>query len=380
MTPTPDAPGLYIHIPFCTSRCSYCTFYSSIYDEPAASSYLEALRAEIDARHPFSPSLPPATVFIGGGTPTSLSLEQLETLLDLVPELSAETEFSCEMNPESVTEEKLRLLRERGVTRCSFGVQTFQADGLRLLGRKHDADTARRTVAMAVDLGFASVNIDIIHGWPGQKAFTLLDDLKIAVALGVRHVSCYSLILEPESVLGTFMDKNRIAEADEACLRDLWDATEEFLESAGFEHYETSNYACPGFRCRHNVDTWKGKDYVGIGAAAHSHAGGRRFANISNREEYSRRLSLGKSVESFSEQLGKIEKARECAVFWLRLFDGVDLAEFHIRNDIEFMDLYKKTAEDLIARSWLRISADGARIFVPRELHPTLDSVLVELI
>lgn len=378
--PRAMTPGLYIHIPFCASRCSYCSFYSTIYDKDAAARYLGALRAELCLRDVFSPDRSPSTVFIGGGTPTSFSTKHLAALLDIVPETIPGTEITCEMNPESVTHDKLSLLLDRGVTRCSFGVQTFKEDGLRLLGRRHTGDEAKRAVTMAVDLGFSSVNIDLIHGWPGQDALIAADDVRTAVSLGARHVSCYSLMLDSNSVLARVMAERGMDESDDGAMRDLWEATEECLGGAGFEHYETSNYAMPGFRCRHNVDIWKGGAYLGIGAAAHSHLDGRRFGNVDSLTTYIERLERGENAEVFSERLSGEDKARECAVFWLRLFDGIDFAEFHEYNNIGFMELYKKTAEDLLARGWLRCSDDGTRIFVPEQFHPVLDSILVELI
>lgn len=379
--PPLSAPGLYVHIPFCLSRCGYCAFTSGRYDRERADRYLAALAEELRAREAALPEGRPATLFLGGGTPSCLSPAQWERLLALLP-FPRDGEATCELNPDSATPDKLAAARRRGVNRCSFGVQTFSEAGLKLLERRHDAATAVAAVAGAVRMGFSSVGLDLIVGWPGQTERELRRDLETAADLGVRHVSCYQLTLEEGSAgyrrLGPLM-----AEVSETALRKLWDVCEEVLEARGFVHYETSNFARPGFVCRHNRDVWEGGEYLGLGLSAHSHLGGRRFANTADIDLYTASAGKPKAIEVFSERLEPAAKARECAVFWLRLFEGIDIPRFQKRTGFNFFTLYGKISYDLFERGLLeRVNDSGGtpRVRVPKRLHPVLDAILVDLV
>lgn len=377
---TDSTPGLYVHIPFCLSRCSYCAFVSTIYDENIADSYIDALGRELSLHGIFSSACRPSTLFIGGGTPSSLTTAQLRTLLEVLPFPAGGGEATCELNPDSANDDKLRLLADFGVNRCSFGVQTFSERGLRLLGRRHDADTAEKAVAAAVKMGFRSVSIDLITAWPGQTVEELRSDMARAVDLGITHISCYNLMVEEESSFYNILVNNELSEKSDDEYRVFWDCADEVLAMAGFAHYETSNFCRPGFACRHNVDTWKGCDYVGIGLAAHSHLGGKRFANGGDMGDYVERVKHGRMPAVFSEELPPEDKAKECAVFWLRLFEGVDVEEFSRRTGYGFFDLYRGIAEDLLGRGLLEQSPDGKKVFVPKKYQPVLDSILIELV
>jgi oxygen-independent coproporphyrinogen-3 oxidase len=379
------APALYAHLPFCRSRCSYCAFASGLYEESLADAYLEALAEELRRRRIFYPSRPPSSVYLGGGTPSALSLRQLDRLFALLPAPAEGGECSCELNPDSCAPDKLRLLRQRGVNRCSFGVQTFSARGLEFLERRHDAAAARRCLEEAGQQGFASLSLDLISGWPGQDLGSWLEDLRLAASLGVSHVSCYALSLEPDSRLALKWPKIAAESADafgrsEEESLAFWREGEAFLASRGFVHYETSNFARPGFCCRHNLNVWKGGEYLGLGAAAHSHLNGRRHANVRDAAAYVERLRRGQSPEEFSETLPPREKAREAAVFWLRLFEGIDLDEFQRRTGFAFDELYARELPPLLAQGWLRLDEAGRRVRVPAEFQPLLDAILPELV
>ncbi|MDR1744536.1 MAG: radical SAM family heme chaperone HemW [Planctomycetota bacterium] len=364
------------------SRCGYCAFTSGIYDAGLADAYLAALRREWIARD--AGGIQFGTIFIGGGTPSCLSMRQLETLLFMLPRIDGET--TCEVNPDTATKEKLRLLRDGGVNRISFGVQTFSPEGLRLLGRRHDAPAALRAVDWAREIGFPNgVSIDLINGWPGQDDAMLREDIAIAASLPIQHISQYNFILEESasqyalyhSLLHEKDEENKENGEDERG-KKYWDYIEEHLEKKGFKHYETSNFSQPGFPCRHNVAIWKGGEYLGLGAGAHSHRAGRRFANCDDVETYVNRSGFPRDIEAFSEQLKGEAKARECAVFWLRLFDGVELAEFAERTGYDFCDLYKKELPGLLSNSVMEM--DNGRIRVARRYQPLLDMILMDLV
>ena len=376
----PDAtPSLYVHIPFCRSRCPYCSFASGGYEANLADAYLDALSRELSQRGVFD-SISPSSIFIGGGTPSCLSLKQCEKLLRQLRFSSPVPEITCEINPDSASREKLRLLRDSGVNRCSFGVQTFSEKGLRLLGRRHNAAKARKAVETAVLLGFSEISLDLMFAWPGQDKKSFLQDLKQAVSLGITHLSCYQLTLEEDSRFYNDLSKNNIHEINADHNREFWDTAEQVLREDGFEHYETSNYCRPGHVCRHNVAIWKGGNYLGIGSAAHSHLENRRFANVSDAEKYIAALTEDRLPEVFSETLNPEAKAKECAIFWLRLFEGVEMEEFKTRTGFDFRELYAGTLPGLLERGWLEFSEGGKRIRVGEKHQPILDSILVELV
>ncbi len=381
--PLHPPPGLYVHIPFCLSRCAYCAFVSNIYNAEATDAYIDALAVELSLRSACFEGRKPVNLFIGGGTPSCLTVRQLDKLLSILPIPENGAEATCEMNPDSVDADKLRLLRDRGITRCSFGVQTFSPEGLAMLGRRHGAAAAREKIELAAGMGFASINIDLITAWPEQTEECLREDLRTAVELGANHISCYNLILEEESSFYEVMTLLGVQEKEDGEVRRFWDIADERLTEAGFEHYETSNFAKPGFRCQHNVDTWKGKDYLGIGVAAHSHIRSRRFANCHNVSEYIQAGREEKLLEVFSEQLEFEDKARECAVFWLRLAEGIDCREFFERTGYDLLDLYRNVFPDMVERGLLEYVEDGgvvSKVRVGRKYQPVLDSVLVDLI
>ena len=378
--PAPRPVGLYVHIPFCRSRCSYCAFASGIYTPHTADIYIDTLAREISLRPLFNDRCKPETLFIGGGTPSSLDVKQLEKLLLLLPKPVDGGEATCELNPDSTDIEKLTLLHAHGINRCSFGVQTFSEKGLRLLGRRHDAGQAETIIRKALEMGFSSVSLDLITGWPGQSIGDALFDVRQAVALGVTHISCYNLSIDNGSEFYEKLTINELMEPTEERLAEFWEMVEGYLLAQGFEHYETSNFCRPGFACRHNVNTWKGGEYLGIGAAAHSHHSGRRWATTPSTSEYISNLAQGMVPEVFSEQLEPEEKAKECAAFWLRLFDGIDIQEFAERTGFDIFSLYGETLDKLCSQGYVEINADQTKVFVPKKYQLLLDSIVVDLI
>ena len=365
--------SLYVHIPFCVSRCGYCTFTSMVYSAELADAYLTALEQELSVWKYFDSAFLPETIFTGGGTPSVLTLAQMERLLTFLPK--TKNEFSCEINPDSCSREKLQLLRDGGVNRLSFGVQTFDSEGLKLLQRRHDRKQAMDVVALAVEMGFPSVSVDLINGWPGQVEKCVKNDIEIAVYLGIRHLSNYNLILEPSASAYTHYCELLGGEiVDEEVGKRFWYTSEELLEIKGFKHYETSNFSLPGFQCLHNVLTWRGEEYLGVGLGASSHLAGVRWTNTDNVELYCKLSHSPDGVVAYSEKLGPEEKARECAVFWLRLFDGINLDEFAEKTGFDFLQLYSDVLPSLEAEGIIVASEKNVR--VEKKFHPVLDSVL----
>ncbi len=374
--------GLYIHIPFCASRCNYCAFCSNLYDAERAERYLHTLEQEASRMFPLTGNSF-STVFIGGGTPSILSISQLKKVLALIPPDSNRKEFTVECNPDSIDRDKLCLLADSGVTRISFGVQTFSSRGLRLLGRRHDAVAAANAISLATTMPFQSFSIDLISAWPGETLAELRTDIDHAVSLGIQHVSCYTLIPEEGTSLGDAIFSGKIAEMDDAQAREFWDLAEEELARHGFNHYETSNFSLPGFECRHNVDCWKGCEYIGLGASAHSHSGGRRFSNTNDLSEYFQLIENSGTAEVWSERLEPTKKARETAVFWLRLAEGIDVEEFEARTGISLFELYREELPRLIEMKYLEQynhPSGKSYLRIGKEFYPLADMVLEELV
>ncbi len=310
--------GLYIHIPFCRSRCAYCDFYSTTREAEMAT-YVEALCQEIAARRQEIPHTRVRTIYIGGGTPSLLPTPLLRRILDCVwqhYEVEAEAEVTMEMNPDDSVE--IAQLRE--VNRVSLGIQTFNDDLLRLIHRRHDSATAIRAVHTLQEAGISNISIDLIYGLPGQTMALWENDLDIAFSLGVQHLSAYALSYEQGTELTRWRNEGRVHEVPEELSVAMYERLCQRAREAGFEHYEISNFALPGFHSRHNSSYWTGAPYLGFGPGAHSYDGDRtRRANLPSLDLY---LKEGKpEVEVLTEE-ALYDEAVMCG---LRTARGVDL-------------------------------------------------------
>ncbi len=259
----------------------------------------------------------PETVFIGGGTPTALDFQTLERFLPMLGRFSPQ-EFSCEANPGTVDEAKLALLKRSGVNRLSIGVQSFDSQCLRTLGRIHSAEQAEAAFRLARAAGFVNIGLDLMFGVPGQTMRKLESDLDRALALCPEHISIYNLMYEDGTPLTTCNPEK----VDEGLEREMYDRIRHRLTAAGFVHYEISNFAKPGFECKHNLLYWSGGEYIGVGPAAHSHWKGMRWANVSDLEDY----CISGPRHEFEEHLVLEAKERETLVMGLRRLEGVEVS------------------------------------------------------
>ncbi len=320
--------GLYVHVPFCDGRCGYCAFYSVSYEERLARRWLEAVRREylLVVEREGAPSF--ETVYIGGGTPTVLSLPLLEELLEWIRERTGGArvvEWSVEANPGSATFEKLAGMRDAGVTRLSLGVQALQEARLRWLGRRHTVAEAEAAYHAAREAGFRNVGVDLIAGgaYAGRREWR--ETLSRVVEWGPEHVSVYALTVEEGTALGSnAVWKGEGEEEEQRTVQRLHEAAE-ILEGAGYCRYEISNYARPGFACRHHVACWRGERYLGLGPSAASHVGMRRWTNRADLDDYLNRLEAGAFPAREEEELSGATKAVERLIFGLRMAEGVDL-------------------------------------------------------
>ena len=275
--------GLYVHIPFCKKRCLYCDFFSTTLLERRAE-YVEALLAEIQARKNETGE-PIRTIYLGGGTPSTLEPQDIQRLLEAVGTNEAE-EITMELNPGDAIPEYLRQLREAGINRLSIGIQSFKDHLLELIGRRHNATQAIDAVHMAQEAGFDNISIDLMYALPTQTINQWIADIEIALHLGIQHISCYGLMYEEGTVLTRRMEAGELEAIDEDTENAMYDYLCKRLKESGFVHYEVSNFALPGYEAKHNCSYWNGTPYIGIGAGAHSYVGKVRSWNASDVEAY----------------------------------------------------------------------------------------------
>ena len=330
--------GIYVHVPFCTVRCGYCDFNTytatELGEAPGASrvGYAEAAIAEVRlARKVLGPvDVPASTVFFGGGTPTLLPPGDLAAVVAAVDAefgLVDGAEVSTEANPESVTAADLARLRDGGINRISFGMQSAVPHVLAVLDRVHDPERVPLVVDWAREAGFEQVSLDLIYGTPGESATDWQRSLEAALECRPDHLSAYSLIVEPGTALARRVSRGEVAMPDDDDLADKYVQADEVLGAAGLDWYEVSNWASsPGARCRHNLLYWTGGDWWGIGPGAHSHVGGVRWWNVKHPAAYADRIAAGVSPAHAREVLDEETRRVERVLLELRLVDGLPLS------------------------------------------------------
>ena len=331
-----ESTGLYIHVPFCDGKCHYCAFYSVEAGSETVDRYLRAVPLELSIIRESFPSFTPETVYIGGGTPTLLSEEELERLLGYALDFGCDAadEWTVEANPGTLTDAKLGILMESGVTRISLGVQSFDDDVLARLGRRHSAQEVDDAVAAIRRVGFADMSIDLIAGIPGVTEADWQATLEKAVSIEPEHISVYALTEEEGTRLGTIGAAEMLgAPLDEEQLTALH-AAQSILSEAGYGRYEISNYALPGSESQHNVSCWRGGEYIGVGPAAASHMGRLRWTNVDDVQAYADALEEGVSPVNDEETLSPETAAMEMLVFGLRMAEGVNLDAICARADV----------------------------------------------
>lgn len=363
--------SLYVHIPFCERKCLYCDFYS-VEGLARMPSFLEALEREIDLRREEGRGTLFGTVFFGGGTPSLLEPAELERILTRLRSrfaVAPDAEITVEANPGTLTRERCAAYRELGVNRLSIGVQSFDPDELRFLGRIHDPATAVRCVEDARGAGFDDVSLDLVYALPGQSREGWLRTLRRALALEPPHLSAYGLIVEDGTPLARLVEARQVSPVPAEQEAELFEATMAVMAAAGYEQYEVSNYARPGRRCRHNLTYWHHGTYLGFGPSAHSCRGRSvpeiRRRNIRSVAEYCRRLAEGEDPVVSEERLGAAELLTERVFLALRS-DGLDLAgltrDFGLRLGPGAATLFKALVQEGLAtrrEEVLRMTARG---------------------
>lgn len=373
--------SIYIHIPLCVKKCAYCDFASFSGRLSQRDAYIEAVCCEMRTQAAFFGRRRVKTVFIGGGTPTLLSgaqmariMSTLKSCFDLLPD----AEVTMEGNPGTLTRENLEAYRAAGVNRLSLGVQSMDDALLAAVGRIHTAQQAKEAVHMAREAGFGSLNLDLMYGLPGQTSAQWEDTLRQALALAPEHLSCYSLILEEGTLLYAQVEEGSCAPLpDEDALCAMDDATAGLLTAAGYAQYEVSNFAKPGWACRHNIVYWECEPYLGLGLGAHSDMDGRRFFNPDDWEDYLRVAKSGSAQRAQEGESTPRERMFERMMMGLRMTRGVDCARFERDFGCAPEDVWPEVIARLARQGLMRREGDRLRL-TPRGMQ-VMNSVLVEL-
>jgi oxygen-independent coproporphyrinogen-3 oxidase len=356
--------GVYVHIPFCLSRCDYCAFTTDRHDPEPEKRYIELLLREIDlcaelvqfGKPDFA--VEADTLYLGGGTPSLIGVD----LLVEVPEacrralgLRDDAEITIEVNPATASRAGFRELHRTGFNRVSLGIQSFADHELRSMGRRHSAFEARQAFDDLRSAGFADISIDLLAGYPGQTMESVRANLHGAIELGPEHISIYLLETKEGTKLARDIDGGRLVPVDDDLAADMYEAFCEDAQAAGFEQYEISNFASAGHRCRHNLKYWRDEVFVGLGRGAHGMTGRIRYANLEAREEYERSIGQGRLPVGSVVELTPETRFKDALIMGLRLVEGVDLDLLGRRYRVDARAFVVETVGDLIESGLLHV-------------------------
>lgn len=351
----------YVHVPFCKHRCGYCNFTLVAGRDDLIDSYLKAIERELSwLERPREVE----TLFLGGGTPTHLPPEKLRRLIEIVRHwfpLTSGYEFSVEANPVDLDSERVGVITEQSVNRISLGAQSFDAEKLRRLDRDHEADDIARSIELARPV-VDSISLDLIFGVPGESPEVWEADLAGVLKLRPDHISTYGLTYERGTTLWSRWQKGQVRPLGEEVERLMFERGIDVLTGAGFEHYEVSNFARPGHRCRHNEAYWAGDEYYAVGPGAARYINGRREMNHRSTTTYLKRVLAGQSPVADSEELSPEDRALELFVFGMRRLEGVDRKEFATRTCFDLNRLVGREVRRFIARGLLEEVGDRVRL------------------
>lgn len=365
-----EPAGIYVHIPFCHSKCEYCDFHSIVVNDRAefsavVGSYLCALQQEARYYLPWVERYEFTTLFLGGGTPSIVPAEQLAALVVFLKEmfgLPADAEITCEANPKTVSAASLACLKDAGVNRISLGAQAFQDNLLRALGRTHSVADIYESVEAFHAAGITNFNLDLMFGLPGQTLSDWQETLKKAVALQPSHLSCYSLLLEEGTPFYELSQRGKLALPGEDLEADMFQLTQDYLQGAGYHYYEVSNFALPGLECAHNMHYWKNRPYLGLGSGASGRLGERRYTNGADVFRYIAAWENYEPLLAETEVISESQAMDETLICGLRLIDGVHEAEFQARFGCRMRDVYSEEIKRLEERGLVEYAAGRLRV------------------
>lgn len=373
--------GLYIHIPFCKSKCKYCDFVSFSNKEHLVDRYINCIKYEIkdiglSNLHDYTEGkddlINLKTIYIGGGTPSAIDSKYIKEVLNVIMQnfqVDNNVEITLEVNPGTIDENKLKIYKEAGINRLSIGLQSTDNNTLKRIGRIHTYEEFLNTYELARNSGFDNINIDLMLALPGQTIDELVVGLKKVINLKPEHISIYSLILEERTKLyEEIINEKKYVLIDDDIERKMYWQTKEVLERAGFIHYEISNFARKGYESKHNLACWNQEEYIGVGASAHSYSNNVRYSNTESLEEYIYNYENGKDIDNliFHEKQNKESKMKEYMMLGLRKIQGIDIDAFKNcfgQNPLYIFkqEIYKLTSEKLIIvdGNWIKLTNKG---------------------
>lgn len=378
-----DHISLYIHIPFCETKCPYCDFNTYSHIEPLMDSYINALIKEIDLWGNILEKLTIQTIFFGGGTPSYLPEKYISDVMKQVNEsfeVDSKSEITLEANPGDFTETKLANYLENGINRLSIGVQSFDNNLLKILGRRHTAEDALKSYNMAQNVGFDNISIDLMYGLPTQSLNQWISTIKQSTEILPPHISMYCLTLETGTPFETWVRVGKIPEPDPDLAADMYETADSMMKKFGYRHYEISNWALNGRESIHNLAYWYTQPYLGVGPGAHSYLGGYRFSNLKKPREYiSKTDELKNNVTDYnyrnlqnllrnipiietSELIDKSTAMTETLMMGLRIDKGISISEFSSKFKQTPFEAYRSILEPLIEFGLLEITNENLRL------------------
>ena len=359
--------GIYIHIPFCKKKCSYCDFISFSNKTKLIKKYIEALKIEIDKCKTNKESYIVKTIYIGGGTPSFIESKYIVEILNNIKKkfnISEEVEITIEINPGTVTEEKLKDYYNAGINRISFGLQSTRSELLKLVGRIHSYSSFLEGYNLARKIGFKNINVDLMIGLPVQTLEDVKKDLERIIELKPEHISVYSLIVEEGTKIEEKIKNKELYLPSEELERKMYWEVKKKLDEVGYVHYEISNFAKSGYESKHNLSCWNQDEYLGFGLAAHSYINNTRYSNIENLEEY---IGVGVAPQgdlkkAIHEIQNKEEKMKEFMLLGLRKIEGIKISDFKNKFIDNPIYLYRESLNKLVTQGLIEIDIDSIKL------------------
>ncbi len=373
--------GLYIHIPFCVTKCKYCDFNSFKIDLNEKIKYLNYLGEEMKLYKEEIKNREIDSVFVGGGTPSILNENEINILFEKIKEnfnIKSNAEITMECNPGTLTLNKLKAMKKSGVNRLSIGLQAVQNHHLKYIGRIHTFEEFEKNYHDAKQMGFDNINIDLMYALPNQSREDWMESLEKVVKLNPTHISAYSLILEENTELFKMYERDEFNLLDENTDIEMYEYTINYLKSHGYNQYEISNYAKDNFECKHNVLYWKCEEYVGIGASASGYFNGIRYNNICELDNYEKMILEGEKPIEWEEKLSIKDEIEESIFLGLRMNEGIQISDFKEKYNFDFEKEYKNEIEKLSKMELIEI--DNNLMKLTQKGREISNSVFVEFI
>lgn len=377
--------GLYVHIPFCISKCKYCDFNSYKIDKLSKETYLKDLKMEISMykneleKNNINDEI--SSIFLGGGTPSILSSLELKDIFESINEnfnIRKDAEITVECNPGTLTKEKLIAMKEMGINRLSMGLQAVQNHHLKNIGRIHTYEEFEKNYKDAIEVGFQNINIDLMYCLPNQSIDDWKETLEKITKLNPSHISAYSLILEEGTELYNMYENNEFDIIDEDTDINMYNYTIEYLKNSGYNQYEISNYSKTNKECKHNILYWKCDSYIGLGPGASGYLNGVRYNNVELLKDYHEKIIDNKKPIEHEEYLSNEDKIQEKIFMGLRMNEGIKYKDFKKQFDIDFKNKYKKIIQTLVNRRLIKETNEG--IMLTQKGREISNSVFVEFI